>query len=232
MNSIADLRLDWCSFEAVSFACRWWHYSGSVPAAKRVQIGVWEDQRFIGCVVFSRGATPNISRPFGLTQRDVCELTRVALGPHETPTSRIVAIALKMLRRQSPGVRLVVSYADPLHHHHGGIYQALNFLYIGLTHREACLRVAGRVLHARTVSSRYGSRSVAWLREHVDPHADRIVCPAKHKYLFPLDPALRTQIVPQVQPYPRREQSAESGTLAASQRGRIDSTCSLQQIQV
>jgi hypothetical protein len=234
MNSNADLRLDWCSFKAASFACRHWHYSRSLPAAKRVQIGCWEDGHFVGAIVFSRGACPNIAAAFGLTQTAVCELTRVALGQHETPTSRIVAIALRMLRRQSPGVKLIVSYADPQHGHHGGIYQALNFLYVGLTHREACLRVGGLVLHARTVSSRYGSRSVAWLREHVDPHAERIVFPAKHKYVFPFDAAVREQIQRHVQPYPRRERANEvliSGTAAPTAGGGAHPTRSLQQMQ-
>jgi hypothetical protein len=227
MSSSDRLRLDWCSYDATRFACRVWHYARNLPAAKRVQIGVWECGRFIGCVVFSRGACPNIAASFGLTQAAVCELTRVALAPHQAPTSKIVATALRMLRRQSPGVRLVVSYADPAHGHHGGIYQATNWLYVGLTHREAMLRVRGRAAHGRTVSSRFGTRALGWVREHVDPHAERIVVPAKHKYLYPFDPGLRAQLLPLVQPYPKRERSAENGTAGPPAGGGVIPTRSL-----
>jgi len=70
------------------------------------------------------------------------------------------------------GVRLVVSYADPAHGHHGGIYQAGNWVYLGRTHAEAAHRVrAGTSWHGRSASSKYGSRALQWLRDRVDPHA-------------------------------------------------------------
>src|SRR5437870_3537910 len=115
MRSADRLHLAPCSFAAAAFACRWWHYSHSLPAAKRVLIGVWESGTFIGAIVFSRGNCPNIGRPFGLEQSQIAELTRVALRPHQTPTSRIVAIAVRLLRRQSPGLKLLVSFADREH---------------------------------------------------------------------------------------------------------------------
>lgn len=208
---MADLRLDWCSFEAAEFAVRAWHYSRSMPASRRVHVGAWEDGRFIGAVIFSRGNTPNIGRPFELSQSDICELTRVALRDHETPTSRVVAIALRMLRRQSPGLKLVVSYADPAHEHVGTIYQAGGWLYLGLTGRECLLHLNGRLRHPRTVGSRYGHRGVDWLRQHVDSDAARVVLPAKHKYVFPFDADLRARLLPLVQPYPKRGREAEGG---------------------
>lgn len=228
MPSSVDLRLAWCSYEAARFACSAFHYSRAVPAGKMVKIGVWESSAFRGVVIFSRGNSPNIGRPYGLAQTEVCELTRVALAPHWSATSRIIAIALRMLRRQSPGVKLLVSFADPRAGHHGGIYQAGGWLYVGLTGRECLLRLHGRPIHPRSVSSRWGCRDLAWLRRHVDADAERIVLPAKHKYVFPFDAELRAQLLPLVRPYPKRERSAESGTLATSQRGHCDVTRSLQ----
>ncbi|MEO5896887.1 MAG: hypothetical protein ABIS06_14415 [Vicinamibacterales bacterium] len=117
------LWLGFCSHQAALFACRAFHYSRTMPVGKAVRVGVWEDGAFIGCVLFSRGNTPHIGRPFDLPQWEVCKLTRVALAEHRTPTSRILAIAVRMLRRHCPGLRLVVSYADPQQQHVGTIYQ-------------------------------------------------------------------------------------------------------------
>ena len=39
-----------------------------------------------------------------------------------------MAIAVRLLRRQSPGLRLIVSYADPEHAHVGVLYQSMNWL--------------------------------------------------------------------------------------------------------
>lgn len=112
--SKADLRLDWCSYRAAKWAVEHWHYSKRMPAGKAAIVGVWEFGKFIGCVIFSRGANNHIGNPYGLNQTEVCELTRVALTEHVAPVSRIVGISVRMLKKQSPGLRLIVSYADPL----------------------------------------------------------------------------------------------------------------------
>jgi len=205
------LLVDWCSYAAAKYAVEHWHYSRSMPAGKMVRVGAWEDGRYIGCVLFSRGAAPHIGDQFGLKQTEVCELTRVALSGHETPTSRIISIALRMLRGLNDGLRLVVSFADTAQGHHGGIYQAGGWLYVG-SQRYHVLKVHGQVLHPKTCYSRYGSRGqgIPWLRQHVDPNAERIYTPAKHKYLYPLDKEMRRQIEPLRLPYPKRVHADEA----------------------
>lgn len=214
MSSCPDrpaLKVDWCSHEAAKYAVEHWHYSRSMPAGKMVRAGVWESGRFVGCVIFSRGAAQHIGSPYGLKQTEVCELTRVALTQHDTPTSRIVAIAVKMLKRLNSGLRLVVSFADTSQGHHGGIYQAGGWAYVGSMEYHA-LKIHGRIVHPRTCHSLYGSKGqgIPWLREHVDPNAERIRNGIKHKYLYPLDKAMRAQIEPLRQPYPKRERADEA----------------------
>ena len=65
-----------------------------------VKIGCWEDADYIGCVLFGRGASPYLGKQYGLTQLECCELVRIALRKHETPVTRIVKIAIKLLRKQ------------------------------------------------------------------------------------------------------------------------------------
>ncbi|HKW00732.1 MAG TPA: hypothetical protein VJN96_12965 [Vicinamibacterales bacterium] len=206
-----SLRLDFCSRDAAFFAVKAWHYSRSMPSGRLICVGAWEHARFIGCVVFGRGASSEIHSPFGLGQSAICELTRVALGPHQAPTSRIVAVAVRLLRRQSPGLRLIVSYADPEHGHLGTLYQALGWLYIGQTGRESLIRLNGRLTHPRTVGSRYRTRSIEWLRQHVAADAGHVRTLPKFRYVLPLDDSMRRQLAPRVQPYPRRGREAEGG---------------------
>ena len=169
-----SLYLAFCFRKAALFAVKVWHYSRTLPAGRLVCVGVWEGGVFVGVVIFGRGASSEIASPFGLQQSGVCELTRVALGPHQAPTSKIVALAVRLLRRQSPGLRLIVSYADPEHGHHGGIYQAMNWQFIGTTNRESLIRLNGRLFHPRTVASRYRTRSIDWLRQHVAADAGHV----------------------------------------------------------
>lgn len=151
----AELRIDWATHDATVFACRNWHYSKSVPAGSTIKIGAWENGKYIGVVIFSRGATPEIGSPYGLKQTEICELTRVALTKHITPVSRIMALAFKFLKRQAPGLRMVVSFADAAQGHHGGIYQATNWTYCGGAETHA-YNVNGRNVHPKTLHSKYG----------------------------------------------------------------------------
>jgi len=94
-----NLRLDWCSFKAAKYAVEHWHYSKVMPAAKLNKIGMWENERFVGAIIFGRGAAPNLLKPYGLKQTEGCELVRIAMRDHYHPVSRCVAIAIRMLKK-------------------------------------------------------------------------------------------------------------------------------------
>ena len=201
-----DLRLDWCSHVAAKYAVEHWHYSHSLPTPPIVRVGVWENEAFIGCVLFSRGANQNLGNAYGLKQTEVCELTRVALTSHLTPVSRIVSVAIRFVAKCSPGVRLVISFADPLQNHVGGIYQAGNWIYSGCTSPDRYyIDTNGRKWHSRQCSvtgfkPQYGTlRKVPKISE-----CKKVETPGKHRYLYPLDAAMRAQIAPLAKPYPKR----------------------------
>ena len=152
----ADLRIDWATHAAAKYACENWHYSGCIPKSKLSKVGVWEDGKFIGVVIFGSGASPQIGNPYKLHPDQVCELVRVALTKHITPVSKILAIALKLVAKANPRLKLVVSYADPLQGHHGGIYQATNWIYSGKTAPCEWFKIVatGKLVHSRFISAR------------------------------------------------------------------------------
>ena len=157
-----SLRLDWCSRDAAMHACRAWHYSRTLPNIQAVYIGVWEDERYIGCIVFGAGANANIHRPYGLKRHEVIELTRVALDAHKAPVTRILSIALKMVRKQFPNVRLVISYADADQGHEGTIYRAGNWIYDGFTtNGQQQLIIGSRALHKKSAKTLVRGQSVS-----------------------------------------------------------------------
>jgi hypothetical protein len=202
------LRLDWCSKQAAEYAVTHWHYSRCLPSGKTVKIGVWEDDVFVGCVMFSPGANNRIGQPWGLSQTEVCELTRIALRIHQTPVSRIGRIAIRMLMRQSPGLRLLISFADPDKGHNGGVYQAMGWFYIGKSQPQAELLYNGRFLHKRSASAKFGTASPGKIAAKTGATVTFGPVQWKHVYVLPLvdDPALLALIRQRVQPYPKRDQ--------------------------
>ena len=209
MSSHPELKLDWCSHKAAKWAVEHWHYSKTLPTPPRIYVGAWERGRFVGCVVFSRGNAPNVNKQYGVAKTEIAELTRVALTDHATPTSRVVAVALRLLRRRCPGLRLVVSYADIDQGHMGTIYQATGWAYCGWTKGGDRYRDAtGREWHSRMLSPTGITKVYGKRRRVLRPQdLERIRTKGRHKYLMPLDSAMRTQIEPLRQPYPKRVRS-------------------------
>lgn len=202
MNSKVDLKLDWCSYRAAKFAVERWHYSRTMPAGKRVNIGVWEDGNFIGSVIFGTGACPQIADPFNLKRQEAAELVRVALNDHLSSVSRIISIALKLLRGYNTNLRIIVSYADPEQGHLGKIYQAGNWIFLGETIPvEWFIEIAtGKRIHSKTL--RTGRRGYATKLKNEG--IIRSIYLIKLKYVMPLDKQMRKQILPLAKPYPKR----------------------------
>lgn len=204
-TSKPTLKIDWATHEAAKFACVNWHYSKSVPVPPLVKIGVWEDGKFIGVVIFSRGASSNLLKPYGLKQTEGCELTRIALTSHAVAVSRIVRVAIAFLKKNSPMLRLVVSFADPYQGHHGGVYQAGNWIYAGETAASKIFIHNGKKLHSRQVSEKGFNIQQGVIRKTAKPSQCEVISTqGKHRYLMPLDAAMREQIAPLAKLYPKR----------------------------
>jgi hypothetical protein len=205
----SDLRVDWATHEAAKYACENWHYSKSLPVGKMVKIGAWEESKFIGVVIFAWGMNRNLGSPYGLGISECCELVRVALTKHKTPVSRIVKIALLFLKSKSPGLRMIVSFADPEQGHSGGIYQAGNWVYAGKSSSGFEWVLNGKRLNKRAYTGHnFGNAKLEVPKGAIK----RKIC-GKHRYLMPLDNAMRKQVQSLARPYPKRVRSADGGTL-------------------
>lgn len=201
------LKLDFCSHDAARYACKNWHYSGCIPKSKLVKIGVWENDEFIGCVIYSYGANNMIGKQYGLKMTEVCELTRVALKEHQTPVSRILAISQKLLKQLCPGLRLIISYADLDQGHAGGIYKANGWIYQGIADigGKGSFIINGKKVHSKSIWTTYGkgTQNLEWLRANLDPNATFHVTKGKHKFLMPLDPEMKKQVSVLSRQYPK-----------------------------
>jgi hypothetical protein len=131
-----------------------------MPAGKLVKIGVWEHNRYVGVVIYGRGANQYLPKHLGVKVTECCELVRVALNKHKTPTTKIISISLKMLQKSNPGIKIVYSYADITNQNHKGIiYKAGNWEYHGIRRSKGGhFMVNGKLIHNRSLNSKYGSK--------------------------------------------------------------------------
>lgn len=191
------LKVDFCDTDAAKFACKRWHYSGVVSiAGGAVRFGVWENDVFVGCLLFAKGANKDLFKPYGIKKSEGLELTRIALQRgHQTPVTKIMAICMKLIRKHWPGIKLIVSFADTEQGHHGGIYQGANFIYTGLSIAADEYVVAGKRYHGRSYRSRFGTGAKV---------GQCIKGSRKHRYVYPFTDALRAFCMTQSKPYPKR----------------------------
>ena len=96
-------------------------------------------------------------------------------------------------------MRLVVSFADIEQNHHGGIYQATNWIYDGKSNAADEYLFKGKRWHGRAFRKTHGSHL-----KFIDKGLEIVQGSQKHRYLFPLDQKLRDNLIKKALPYPKR----------------------------
>lgn len=200
---MSDLYLDWCEHKAALYAAERWHYSECLPASPTAKIGVWEDEEFIGVVTYSKGANNNMASGIGVKQTEAVELTRVALGNHESPVTQIMSISRKLLTERYNRLKGIVSYADPEQNHTGTIYQADNWIYTGKSDDYTTPVIDGEEYHPKTAYTEYGTSSVKKLKKRLgEDRVSEKIKSGKLRYVYPLSDEVERKVKPMSKPYP------------------------------
>lgn len=114
------------------------HYAKGVSLSA-TSFGCYEGDTLTGCVSFGTPCSENVrASVLGAEHKDsVKELQRLARAPSCTIyPSTLVATAIRMYcahraaKRYAP-LRVLISFADEHEGHHGGVYQAMSWLYCG-----------------------------------------------------------------------------------------------------
>ena len=184
--------------------CEQWHYLGAMPGALTDTFGVWENGHFRGILAFGSPIAREAFSMLGLSDvAGIRELLRIALNGHSVTLTTILSKSIQLLRRYNPNLEVLLSYADPNVGHHGGIYQAASWTYIGKSEPARYYIVHGEKVWNRTASARWSTRTLEHLHAHVDPNAQRIYALPRHKYAFGLNRRMRKLLAGMAQPYPK-----------------------------
>lgn len=214
-NVKPTLKLDWATHKAAKFACENWHYSKRIPVAKLLKIGVWEDSKFIGVLIYGDGILGSGKTFLGIDKMNVAELVRVALTGHKTEVSKILSISLKFLKAKCPKIQLLVSFADKGQNHHGGIYQASNWMYTGETEPSTLYKhnKTGRIYHEKDVS-RNGYTTKFGKKSKGPKYSDVTLFKKsrKHRYLYFVDKDLKKEFKRYEKSYPKRDKHSNDAT--------------------
>lgn len=154
------------------------------------------DDRLIGCVIYGQpvGRSAAASLSDLLSIDEVFELTRLYIkdGYGKNIESYSIAQSFKLLNRDFPRIRAIISYADGEQGHAGTIYQATGFLYQGNSSLALMpnysLSLTGppdyNWMHSRSVTSKWGSCNIEHLKKCIGKTFWRKKESTKHRYII------------------------------------------------
>jgi len=192
------MRLEIASKKAIKYACMRFHYAKIVPITE-IAYAVFNDSgEWCGCVTFGKGASNRLGDIFKLVPGEYLELTRMALNGKQETTSKVLAMAVRLIKKDRPMVKCIFSYADKGQSHLGIIYQATNWIYID------DIKSSGIEMYYK---GKWGhSRGPSELPKPIRDKIPKRKKPGKHKYVFPLTEEVRKMALDKQLPFPKKSE--------------------------
>jgi len=128
------------------------HYSGKVVNNSCLHFGVFLDNELHG--VMSYGPSLDKSKIIGLVEgtkwNEFLELNRMAFDEYlpRNSESRAISLSIKLIKKNAPHIKWIISFADGTQCGDGTIYRASNFVLTGIKENfNVCKLPNGRIVH-------------------------------------------------------------------------------------
>ena len=134
------------------------HYSGKVVQNSCLHFGAFYGGKLHGVMSFGPSMVKDklIGLVKGTNWNEFIELNRMAFDDYlpRNSESRCISIALKLLKKNAPQIKWVVSFADGCSCGDGTIYRASNFVLTGITvNKSLILLPSGEKIHKLTLET-------------------------------------------------------------------------------
>lgn len=118
-----------------------WHYSGKVVPNSQLHFGAFLDGKLHGVMSFgpSMAKKEMIKIVSGTKWNEFIELNRMAFDDYlpKNSESRCISIALKLIKKNAPHIKWVLSFADGCQCGDGTIYRASGFKLIQINNKHS-----------------------------------------------------------------------------------------------
>ena len=189
-----------CDRKTAAKACWLYHYALYLPSGIIICYSIYEDKVWIGALIFTSGPRLLGTR-YGIDTKDKMELSRVALGKHNSHVTHIISKVIKQLKLDIPKCKVLFSYADPNYNHIGIIYQAGNWYFLGQSRSRPLIYINGLLVHARTLNHWYGTSNLTYLSTVVPNMTVVKNLKPKYLYAYPLNKEIRKRLKGYSLPY-------------------------------
>ena len=133
------------------------HYSGKVVPNSTLHFGCFLDGKLHGVMSYGNSMDKNkVSQTVHNTGwNEFIELNRMAFDDYlpKYSESRCIAISIKLIKKNAPHVKWIVSFADGSQCGDGCIYRASGFLLIGCKVNKQILEWNGKIIAKKTLDN-------------------------------------------------------------------------------
>jgi hypothetical protein len=200
------------SADAIAFV-KAHHYSGKVAQNSQLHLGVFLDGRLHGCMQF--GPSLDKRKIQGLVSgtqwHEFLELNRMAFDDvlPRNSESRALSVAFRMIRKNAPQVKWIISFADGTQCGDGTIYRAAGFVLTGITENKNLARLAdGSIIHKMTLESNPLATDYGAINEgkndfshYLEVKGGERLTGFQLRYIYFLDPSYRARLTVPELPY-------------------------------
>jgi len=133
------------------------HYSGKVVPNSNLHFGCFLDNKLHG--VLSYGTSMDKKKILPLVQpclwNEMLELNRMAFDDYlpKNSESRCISITIKLIKKNAPHIKWVLSYSDGTQCGDGTIYRASGFYLTGIKENKTILQWNGKIIADKTLNN-------------------------------------------------------------------------------
>ena len=181
------------------------HYSGKVVPNSNLHFGAFLDGQLHG--VMSYGCSMDKRKTISLVEstgwNEILELNRMAFDDclPKNSESRCISISLKLLKKNAPQIKWVISFADGCQCGDGTIYRASGFCLTGVKQNKTILRMPdGSVVADKTLNNsnfkKIGQSAGYWKKKGAKPLGG-----FQLRYIYFLDPTYKDKLTCPILPF-------------------------------
>lgn len=157
-----------CDIDTVRKICKEKHYLHRVPSII-ASYGLYRGDLLLGIVTFGIPPSPQLMKICGEDyKKSVLELNRLWCYDESPKNSEsfLISQGIKMLKKDKPDIKILISFADTREGHLGYIYQASNWYFTGYSiPGGGSIVINGKEFHPKNLNNKYGTSDLNKLKE-------------------------------------------------------------------
>jgi len=201
------MKITYANIDAVRYACLYFHYAKSTPVYNYAYNIYNDNNEWCGCILFGLGSCREMSNNLNCISGTLLELQRVALNGRQghNQTSKAVAMGMNQVKKDAVCLKCLFSFADTEQKHIGIVYQATNWIYLGIRKGDYVFIKEGKKYHRRTINNRIKSAGMTNKEyRQIMGYCESAKVGDKHLYVYPYDKKIKKQLLKKRVQYPKR----------------------------